>query len=78
MKKAKKATAKENNFFEEVESLSTKDISKEEKQTKEVIAKEQSAGEFYFKNVVYKYKNGETCRVCYNKDDANYIERIMN
>ena len=78
MKKAKKATAKENSFFEDEVSYNTKDIIKEQKQTKEVIVKESSYGEFYNKNVVYKYKNGETCRVCYNKDDVNYIERIMN
>ena len=56
MKKAKKATAKENSFFEDDVSYNTKDIIKEQKQTKEVIVKESSYGEFYNKNAVYKYR----------------------
>ncbi len=58
--------AKEENFFEEESS-----IIKEQH-------KHNSIGEYVNKNVLYKYKNGETCRVTYNHKESNYIERIMS
>jgi hypothetical protein len=57
---------KEESFFEEESSLN-----------KETI-KSSNVGEYYNKNVLYKYKNGETCRVTYNSKDPNYTERIMS
>lgn len=40
--------------------------------------KQSNVGEYYNKNVLYKYKNGETCRVTYNNKDPNYTERIYS
>jgi hypothetical protein len=57
---------KEDSFFEE-ESSSIKEQHKP-----------ANIGEYVNQNVLYKYKNGETCRVTYNSKDPNYIERIMS
>jgi hypothetical protein len=45
---------------------------------KEVIEDNISkTGEFFQKNVLYKYKDGHSCRVMYSEDKTPCVERIM-
>jgi hypothetical protein len=48
--------------------------SKHTKETLHAAANDVAA----FKNTIYKYKDGSTCRVVYNGQDQNYITIISN
>lgn len=64
--------SKKNSFFEEEDA-------EQENSTAIKTNKETSyssaVGEYYGKNVLYKYKDGTTCRVVYNSKDSNFITR---
>jgi hypothetical protein len=67
--------SKKNNFFEEDEStLENKTTIKASKETSIV----SNVGEYYGKNVLYKYKDGSICRVVYDPKSKDCIERTMS
>lgn len=64
--------SKKNSFFEEDDAdQETPTAVKTNKETSYTSA----VGEYYGKNVLYKYKDGTTCRVVYNPKDINFITR---
>jgi hypothetical protein len=68
---------KKNNesFFEEDNEIDNdSQIKSAVKTTKETSAT-SNVGEYYRKNVIYKYKDGSTCTVVYDAKDTNYITR---
>lgn len=66
---------KDNDFFEDDSSdpLETKTAVKTTKET----SNHTNVGEYYAKNVIYKYKDGSTCTVVYDSKDSNFITRQM-
>ena len=67
---------KDNSFFEEDNdgSSSPAQIKNAVKTTKDTPTL-SGTGEYYRKNVLYKYKDGTTCRVVYDAKDANFVIR---
>jgi spermidine/putrescine-binding protein len=64
-----------NSFFEEDESKD-QETKTAVKSTKETCVT-SNVGEYYGKNVIYKYKDGSLCTVVYDAKDSNYITRQM-
>lgn len=69
MAKAKKDS--QENFFEDEDKASSKE------QQDLPHNKDSKYGEYYLKNVVYKYKDGSTTTVIYNSKEHIYCERNM-
>lgn len=77
MKKKTKQTKELDSFFEADDTTKNKEVYIEEKHQTENIAVKETSSSNSFKNTIYRYKNGESCTVCYDGKDTNYIERIM-
>lgn len=65
-----------NSFFEEDEPKDQK-TKTAVKSTKETCVA-SNVGEYYGKNVIYKYKDGSLCTVVYDAKDSRYITRQMD
>jgi len=67
---------KDNDFFEDdtANIIETKTAVKTTKET----TNHSNVGEYYLKNVIYKYKDGSTCTVVYEPENKNYITRNMS
>jgi hypothetical protein len=70
-------TKEKNSFFEEEDSKDPSRIKNAVKTTKDTMIS-SNVGEYYGKNVIYKYKDGISCTVVYDGKDTNYITRQMN
>ena len=78
MKKKTKQAKEVDSFFEDDDNIKNKEVYKEENNKTENIAVKETSSSNSFKNTIYRYKNGESCTVCYDPKDINYIERIMS